>query len=188
MGFRDYYLTDKQCKLVEENMSLVRFAINKYICSIPFEYDDMVSIGYIGLCKAAARFNATKNHTFSTYATKVICRTIWREVQYSTRQKRGGLEVPTSLNLSSRYDEDEELVDMLVDKNTDVEFDAINKAICADLWSMVPTYVDMEAKHMNGAEYAKMLGVCSTTITERRKREFATARKYLFSKGIVSAA
>lgn len=188
MEFKDYYLTDEQRKLAEENMNLVRFAINKYICSTPFEYDDMVSIGYIGLCKAAARFNAIKNHTFSTYATKVICRTIWREVQYSTRQKRGGLEVPMSLNLSSRYDEDEELIDILVDKSTDVEFDAINKAICANLWNMVPTYVEMESKGMTGREYAEMLGVSNTTITERRKREFKAARKYLFSKGIVSAA
>ena len=93
-----------------------------------------------------------------------------------------------SLNLSSRYDEDEELVDMLVDKNTDVEFDAINKAICADLWSIVPTYVSMENNGMTGKEYAEMLGVSNTTITERRKREFEAARKYLFSKGIVSAA
>ena len=183
-----YFLTESQQKLVEDNMSLVRFAISKYICSIPFEYDDMMSIGYIGLCKAAARFNVTQNHTFSTYAIKTICRTIWREVQYSTRQKRGGLEVPMSLNLPSRYDEDEELINILIDKNTDVEFDAINKVICADLWSMVPTYVDMEAKHMNGTEYAKMLGVCSTTIVERRKREFKAARKYLLSKGIVGAA
>lgn len=188
MEFRDYYLTDEQRKLVEENMSLVRFAIKKYTCSTPFEYDDMVSIGYIGLCKAAAKFNVAKNHTFSTYATKVICRTIWREVQYSTRQKRGGLEVPMSLNLSSRYDEDEELVDILVNKNTDVEFDAINKAICADLWNIVPTYVSMENNGMTGKEYAEMLGVSNTTITERRKREFEAARKYLFSKGIVSAA
>lgn len=188
MEFRDYCLTDEQRKLAEENISLVKFAINKYICSMPFEYDDMISIGYIGLCKAAAGFNATKNHTFSTYATKVICRTIWREVQYFTRQKRGGLEVPMSLNLSSRYDEDEELIDVLVDKNTDVEFDAINNAICADLWNMVPTYVGMENNGMTGKEYAKMLGVSNTTITERRKREFAAAREYLFSKGIVSAA
>ena len=186
MEFRDYYLTDKQRKLVEENISLVRFAINKYICSTPFEYDDMVSIGYIGLCKAAARFNATKNHTFSTYATKVICRTIWREYKYATRQKRGGLEVPISLN--DAIGDNLECMDILIDNSVNVEFDAINKAVCADLWNMVPTYVGMENNGMTGKEYAEMLGVSNTTITERRKREFAAARKYLFSKGIVSAA
>lgn len=185
MEFKDYYLTDEQRKLAEENVNLVSFAINKYICSIPFEYDDMVSIGYIGLCKAAAGFNVAKNHAFSTYATKVICRTIWREVQYSTRQKRGGLEVPMSLN--DAIEDDLEYMDMLIDNSVDVEIDAINKAICADLWNMVPTYVGMENNGMTGKEYAEMLGVSNTTITERRKREFAAARKYLFSKGIVAA-
>lgn len=181
---RQYFLNELQQKLVEDNMSLVGFVIKKYICSMPFEYDDMVSIGYIGLCIAAATFSTAKNHTFSTYAVKIICRTIWREFRHSTRQKRGGFEFQMSLN--EAIGDDLEYMDMIVDNSVDVEFDALNKVICADLWNIVPTYTEMESKRMNGVEYARMLGVANSTITERKKREFKAARKYLFSKGVVA--
>lgn len=63
-------------QLVEENMALVTHTIRKYfpefINNTNIEYEDIFQVGCIALCKAAKRFDPTKNIQFSTYAVHTI--------------------------------------------------------------------------------------------------------------------
>lgn len=61
----------EQEELVLKNQGLIRCLVNKLEIN-PNSYEDMISIGQIGLIKAAATFDKSKNIAFSTYAGKCI--------------------------------------------------------------------------------------------------------------------
>ncbi len=70
-------LTERQQRIVEENMGLVGRVIKDKVHGLgqegAFTYDDLFQIGCIGLCKAAA---TDKGGCFSTYAYRLI----WNEI------------------------------------------------------------------------------------------------------------
>ena len=57
--------------LIEHNLRLVAHIVKKYY-AIPGEQEDLISIGTIGLIKAASTFDYEKSRKFSTYASKCI--------------------------------------------------------------------------------------------------------------------
>ncbi len=57
--------------LIEHNLRLVAHVIKKY-STCEKEYDDLLSIGTIGLIKAIQTFDLTKNYRLATYAAKCI--------------------------------------------------------------------------------------------------------------------
>ena len=58
-------------KLVEHNLRLVADIIKKYYSNLR-DQDDLISIGTIGLIKAASTFNYEKGTRFATYASRCI--------------------------------------------------------------------------------------------------------------------
>lgn len=66
-------LGDKRArnKLIEHNLRLVAYIVNKHY-SESRDVEDLVSIGTIGLIRAAETFDPTKDISFSTYASTCI--------------------------------------------------------------------------------------------------------------------
>lgn len=64
--------------LVKDNMKLVYYVARQIKCAI--DYDDLISIGNIGLIKAAKTFDKNKN-TFATYAIHCIRNEIYMELR-----------------------------------------------------------------------------------------------------------
>ena len=60
--------------LVLDNQGLVYYLVQKFwrVTSNSSDYEDLVSIGTIGLVKAAITFDESKNITFGTYASRCI--------------------------------------------------------------------------------------------------------------------
>ena len=58
-------------KLIEHNLRLVAHIIKRYYSSIK-DQEDLISIGTIGLIKAASTFDYTKGTRFATYASRCI--------------------------------------------------------------------------------------------------------------------
>ncbi len=58
-------------KLIEHNLRLVAYIVNKHYGDSR-EQEDLISIGTIGLIKAAETFDAEKSISFSTYASTCI--------------------------------------------------------------------------------------------------------------------
>ena len=57
--------------LIEHNLRLVAYIVNKNYPDSN-DSDDLISIGTIGLIRAAETFDFTKGNSFSTYASKCI--------------------------------------------------------------------------------------------------------------------
>lgn len=58
-------------KLIEHNLRLVAYIVKKNYPEA-YDTDDLISIGTIGLIRAAETFDYQKGHHFSTYASKCI--------------------------------------------------------------------------------------------------------------------
>lgn len=62
--------------MVEENLRLVSFVIQKYVQFNPntvlYQWEDLFQTGCLGLVKAAKSFNPNAGFTFSTFATRCI--------------------------------------------------------------------------------------------------------------------
>lgn len=63
--------SDARDKLIEHNLRLVAFIVNKHY-SEARDTEDLISIGTIGLIRAAETFDPTKEISFSTYASTCI--------------------------------------------------------------------------------------------------------------------
>jgi len=64
---------EKQQQMVLNNMRFVRYLVQKLgVSPKSSDYDDIVSIGEIGLIKAVSTFDESKGNKFSTYASRCI--------------------------------------------------------------------------------------------------------------------
>lgn len=71
--------TSQYAFLVENNKKLV-YKIARRFKTNPFDFDDLVQAGLMGLYRAACRFDITKGVKFSTYATHFIIGSIKDEL------------------------------------------------------------------------------------------------------------
>ena len=181
-------LNDEQRKLVEANVDLVPFAISRYLKSIVMDYDDMISVGYYGLCRAAQCYNKNLKMKFSTYAIKAIVRTIKRESQFALRKKRGSEFVTVSLDVPIVIgDIETDSYDCFIQDNSiDIENTVINKVLCEKIWDMVPIYAEIE-KGISEKEICERDDVKKTTLNMRKRKELMKAKSYLASQDIWQA-
>lgn len=91
--------------LVEHNLKLVIYVINKYFSSYYNEFDDLFIIGSIGLINAIENYNISLNNKFSSYAVKSIVNNIY----VFFRKKKYNL----SLNSKCYIDDNTEYIDLL---------------------------------------------------------------------------
>lgn len=87
-------------ELIEKNLKLVPFTINKYFKhSISSnDYEDLVSVGNIGLIKAARAFDKDTNTSFSYFAIKCIYTEILCWFRIMNAEKRMSNKNTISLN------------------------------------------------------------------------------------------
>lgn len=79
--------TEAKNELIEHNLRLVAHIIKKYYSSYR-DQEDLISIGTIGLIKAASSFNSEKGTKFATYASRCI----ENEILMHFRQKRKSMQ------------------------------------------------------------------------------------------------
>ena len=76
-------------KLIEHNLRLVAHIIKKYYASYR-DQEDLISIGTIGLIKAASSFNSGKGTKFATYASRCIENAILSQRNKRRLRRRNG--------------------------------------------------------------------------------------------------
>lgn len=96
--FMDYTLTDKESKLVENNVGLVHMVLKKMNLKGQ-TYEDSYSDGILGLIEAAHHFDETRKVKFSTYAVYYIKGFILSHL-YPAKKKLSciSLQTPFSVN------------------------------------------------------------------------------------------
>ena len=72
--------------LIERNLRLVAHVIKKYQY-LDDDPEDLISIGTIGLIKAVATFNPSKNNRLGTYAARCIENAILSPMGFYSREK-----------------------------------------------------------------------------------------------------
>lgn len=120
-------MNDKQRQLVEDNLKLVRYIINKEFPRYRGD-EDMFQIGSWGLCKAAMGWDESKG-TFSTFAYRCVRNEINLEIRNRCKQ------VPT-ISLDTPIEENLTLEDMLGGGDdtdaTEVSVDAFKKVLTSE--------------------------------------------------------
>lgn len=112
--FKDFRLTEEQRELAGDNIGLCNKFVAKYK-NLGVDLDYLRGAAYVGICKAAHKFDANKGYKFSTFATMPIRGYISdhykRELEgWNQRYKQGG-------------DSEIVLMDRLAPHNTEREAD-----------------------------------------------------------------
>lgn len=80
-------ITEKQRELIENNIGLAKYTAKKFH-TMHLEMDDIYSAAYLGLIKAAEKFDEGRAISFSTFAIRVMeneIKMLWRrERKYDT--------------------------------------------------------------------------------------------------------
>lgn len=153
-------------KLIEDNIKLVYFVLNKYYPTYIHD-EDIIQIGMIGLCKAADKYDGDKG-TFSTYAVIVIQNEIRRE--FRNRQKEDKLNA-VSLDLPVLNDDGKEITTLLdtIMGQEDVGFVDI-EGYYKTLKPIEKTYFDLLREGYKPKEVAEILGCSKHNVSRYIRR------------------
>ena len=130
---------EEQHELVLKNQKLVYFLVNKLAID-PSDYDDVVSIGKIGLIKAAATFDETQKIQFSTYASTCINNEIFMHYRKASKYVNDiSLSQPFTVNKDG---EELPLEGSLEDPDSDFTERILDKETFIKLFSIVLNYLN----------------------------------------------
>ena len=93
-------------KIIEHNLRLVVYVAKKYEVNTSY-FEDLVSIGCMGLIKAISTFDVDKNFKLATYASRCIENEILMHLRKTSKQK---LEISIDEPLNIDYDGNELLL------------------------------------------------------------------------------
>lgn len=110
-------LNAKQEEIVLENIGLVRYIVRKTTFS-QSDYEDLVSIGTIGLIKAVQTFKEDKAAKFATYAAICIKNEIF---MYLRKKRKYNVETSIYEPMSTNDDESEKIDCICDEKNLPIE-------------------------------------------------------------------
>ena len=184
-------LDAEQQRLVEDNLRLVRYIVARYFASSDLEKEDIVSEGYLALCRAAGKYKPESGTTFLTYAFRCIMNAIYN-AHSSPKSRTWSLngQCVSSLNdcvANDNVEDGIELIDMIKDQKTDVEREAINNVICESIAPYAPTLVLRERTESTYRELAETLGMSHQNVHRKCDREARIARAELFKRGICTS-
>ena len=158
-------LDDQEAKqiLVERNLRLVVYIAKKFE-NTGIDFEDLISIGTIGLMKAINTFNVDKNIKLATYASRCI----ENEILISDI-------LGTDNDITSKAIEDE--VDMALLKI------AISKLNSREKYIMQLRFgIDTNEKEKTQKEVADMLGISQSYISRLEKKIMNKMKKEIMSK------
>lgn len=176
-------LEEEQSQIVNDNIGLVKYIANKFSIhnhSID-DYDDLVSIGTIGLIKAVLAYDKSKKIKFSTFAVTCIANEIKKHFRKENR------------NVNNLYLEDEiqfkdsiiKIEDMIEDKKADFiekilseqqEVEIIN--IILNCFSVRSTIILLyRISGLEQEEIARTIGVSQGYVAKILKKEKSIIHK-----------
>lgn len=167
---------DEEAKniLIERNLRLVAYVAKKYY-QCPKEYEDLISIGTIGLIKAINNFNYDKGIRLATYAVRCI----QNEILMCLRsEKKLVNEVSINEPIGFDYEGNEiNLMDILTDEDESV-FNEVNLKInIKKLYEGVESVLDKREKEIITLRYGLFRG---KALTQRQiAKKLGISRSYV---------
>lgn len=130
-------LTSEQQKIVEDNLALVHYVVNKQYNG----NEDYASIGTLGLIKGVATFDETKGYCRSTYLIKCIRNEIYWYYRNDKNPKN-------TLSLDLEY-EDNVTLENILSSDIDIERDVIKDELHQRLFDNIAKLNDTEQYVIN---------------------------------------
>ena len=187
-------LNDEEAKkvLVERNLRLVVYIAKKFE-NTGIEFEDLISIGTIGLMKAINSFNIDKNIKLATYASRCIENEILMQLRRNSKIKN---EVSIDEPLNKDGDGNELLLsDVLGTDNDITSRDIENEVDMSLLKSAIEKLNNREKyimelrfgigggnKEKTQKEVADMLGISQSYISRLEKKIMNKMKKEIMSK------
>ncbi len=133
-------LSSEKKQFVLENQRLVHYLVQKMgVLPNSSEYEDITSIGTIGLIKAAITFDSSKKINFSTYASKCINNEIF---MYYRKTKKYANEVPIDKPIGKDVEGNELTLEDIIEhpKSNFVE-EIVNKEAFVQVVNIILNYL-----------------------------------------------
>ena len=173
-------MTAQECELVEANLKLVPYVVNKNLwCrEIYGTIDDAISAGYIALCHAAQGYTPSRGR-FSTYACMAIFRELARGRQLSNNKCR---KAPGPvLSLDRKIPGTDRYLGEVIPARGDLEREMIAQATAERLEAMAHRRGLSRAfrivRRVADGETLKSIGDSMGLTRERARQIYADARR-----------
>ena len=165
-------LTKDQIKLVEENISVIRSAIHSRIIAdnrkIGLEAEDLYQEGCVLLCRAAQKYDESKNVSFRSFAYIVIVNGL---ISYCKKvNARQRVMMPLTDDDRDRFMSGDASLEEQAAENDLLSFlESVKKEYSGTVKLGIDVLI-LKAKGYSGAEIAKMYGVKPNLIGARQAR------------------
>ena len=187
-------LDDQDAKkiLVERNLRLVVYIAKKFE-NTGIDFEDLISIGTIGLMKAINTFNLDKNIKLATYASRCIENEILMQLRRNTKI-RNEVSIDEPLNkdgdgnellLSDVLGTDSDITSKAIEDEVDMKLlnIAINKLDDREKYIMQLRFgIDSDQKEKTQKEVADLLGISQSYISRLDKKIMNKMKKEIMSK------
>ena len=108
-------MSEEQTKLVIENQRLISLMIKKL--KIKWDYEELLEVGMIGLCKGALWYDPTKGYTVSTYLSKCIANELLMHLRKISKPTYKAMSLNETFNEADNLT----LLDVLEDERVNVK-------------------------------------------------------------------
>jgi RNA polymerase sporulation-specific sigma factor len=116
--------------LIERNIRLVRYIVNKKYGAVRNDCEDLISVGIIGLMKAICSFDSSRNIRLSTYAAKCIDNEILMYIR-STAKTKGDISLEEPIDVDK--DGNEVFLGDVIGTDSDYVTSQVENNICTQM-------------------------------------------------------
>lgn len=175
---------DARTSLIEHNLRLVLLICNRFK-NLSIEFDDMFSIGSIGLIKAVDNFDISKKLRFSTFAARCIENEILLYVR--KHRKKNYWEISMHSYIRNQENEEIEIMDTIL--NVDKQLEYVETRLLIKSLRRALKYLDntekiivesLYEKNLTQEELSKKLKI-SQSLTSRKKRQVLNKLRLLLN-------
>ena len=175
-------------KLIEHNLRLVVYIAKKFELS-GIEFEDLISIGAIGLIKAVKTYSLDKNIKLATYASRCIENEILMQLRKNSRKRNEmSLDEPLSsdgegneLLLADIISVDEDCVSKNIETSSEkqVLMDVVSKLESREQMIMYLRFGLAGNEEKTQKEVADLMGISQSYISRIEKKILSKLRKKL---------
>lgn len=180
--------TSAKDKLIEHNLRLVVYIAKKFELS-GIEFEDLISIGAIGLIKAVKTYSLDKNIKLATYASRCIENEILMQLRKNSRKRNEmSLDEPLSsdgegneLLLADIISVDEDCVSKNIETSSEkqVLMDVVSKLESREQMIMYLRFGLAGNEEKTQKEVADLMGISQSYISRIEKKILSKLRKKL---------
>ncbi len=160
--------------IIKSNIRLVRHIAKQYSTE-GYDFEDLVSIGIIGLIKAVDTFDIEKQIRFSTYSSRCISNEILMGIRKNNTNNIQKVNIEDTLSCDFEGNELKYL-DILEDKNSDFVTKIIDNYLSKELLNIIDSlsekekelvmlYFGFDGNRYKQKEIAHMLGISQSYIS-----------------------